>query len=556
MLERLEPGAGGYFVIRPRGVDLFVDWVKKWNGPAAPFMQMILGQSGTELFRLFGFDPFVQGWAPSGLDPDAPVVGTFGTVDPKLVDPFFAAAQAKDAGRMAALPRPVIRYRVIARLADERRFRTNLTRVRSVVRLDDTKDPRLDPLTRQLGPDLRALRKLGVVAVDLSNTPVFVRIAGGHAVLDVFDPLFQNPVPFTWARDGKEILAVLGRTVPPGGAASLLTQGAGRQLVDADLGAVIAPERFTHVGRASALDESIRYSYGGEAAQCDPAALVAAWPFEDGAFSVRVRPDSLTFQGAWTVRAGSKLLALPLADDGLIDGNAASDAVVLGVSYLTSLAPVRALPRVDQNAVSACGWSARTGAIYLAWPASLFAELETVVQRDAPGLSLDSIRNAAVALRTVGKSKEKFDGVLVMSAGPAATKALDAILATWATRVGALALNSRHIELYLPRSKADQWFSFVRSKLDGGNVALGAAIGGRAAARWLWGALTPRMTPTAPSKIATLRVDLPRAAAQLLGPQVLNDAYAKEVEQRLGNLTGALEQQGDTVLATLRIDLK
>ena len=149
-------------------------------------------------------------------------------------------------------------------------------------------------------------------------------------------------------------------------------------------------------------------------------------------------------------------------------------------------------------------------------------------------------------MKTVAQAEKDSVALLLASFEPSAAAALDP-----AEKTTPRTVKGRRIETWSTSPMSVR----LKTTLDGGKLAYGTTLGGTRAIDWFWGRPSPRPVAGAPPLIAVARADLPRIFKQLFGADPYAARTFDEIGKHLGLVTGALELDGATLGASLRMEI-
>jgi hypothetical protein len=561
-------------------------WMRGIGGQVGMMVQSGLTEAQTEMKKQLGFDPTSsEGFAASGLDPEASIVASIKAIDPAHERSYKAIAglKARDPKALARIPRAFWRTRLVARVKDAAKVRAALAGMAKAGGEGYAALPGGD-LGKLLGIDakqadklkkqLEAKQVLAVWRPDLSGQKrviSFVRLEGSLLVVDILAGFAD--VDLDWKRDGREVLKQFSRK--PKGVSAYLAKGAGAQVAAADAALWVEPSRLIDMTKATGRENVLRALMNAS----DPKAIQAEGDkevqrceefrpmaekgqFEDFAWTFKADPKAFELSGVWGLRAGAELPAKMVpADDGIVDVATSKDALAVGVLFSAGLKPLRDLPRhgifkkdlaaVDE-AGRLCGFGAGIITMIFAWPQYASLQMEAA-PKDALGV-LDQARNVALVFKTLGMQPNENVGVVLASSEASAAPAIDAAMAKQVGPKGTRKVGSKTIDVWKPSSQSDPMG--FRGPLPGGRIAAGLAIGQTKALDWFYGRPSPKAAAGQPPMLAAGRLDMARTVEQFAKADPYAGKMAADVAKKLGMLSGVLRISGQTVVGTLRLEIK
>lgn len=588
-LQLIDADAPFVAVLRPRAVTAVFAWLGKFDGalkPLLPDSAAMVGEFGVDL---------TGDWAALGIDPETPIAGSFMAIDVAAAEKAFHAMVDADPKKRAKAPRMFWRTRIVAKVTDEKKAQAAVAALAASPHgqkmhmvVPATAKP--DAVAAIFGADAKqgkaiaaALKKLKIAAVgyggELSSGGhlVFLRVGGGALTIDVV--ALYGGGAFEWKLDAKELAKVVGRKAPKGGATAIAGRGAGKQLAEADAAIWIDPVKQLDTGkamgwqntviayRAAPPDQAAELARvgGEEVAVCDEFRAVATGsPFEDLAFTARVKPAMIELGAVWGLRANSGLpAALATTDDGLVDLTA-GDAAFMAVSYLKSFAPLRALPRPGilaqpHNALEEkgrlCGFAAHATVGLFGWPYAAAMMLDAMAAEE-PELKtmIEKLRNIVVAAKSVQFEEIVYSKSVFMGSFD------EPFLHAWFGRIlgkpSKRTVGRRSIDVWKPGRSREPWgFAWTRDRQ---TTVYGIAFGAPESIDWFWGRPSPSAAAGAPPFVLLGRADLPKVLAQAGTEYRYMKPWLDDFAKRTGNLGGSLGlAAGDTLLVgTLKLEIK
>jgi hypothetical protein len=372
----------------------------------------------------------------SGVDPNAPVLASFGLAD----------ADDGGGGKRAARA-PFVRHRFVVKRLDDERFQRAALAVLSANKAstavfggdaDDGDGSGFVP-TWTAAREVQALVKRAKVAL-LARTKdgalVAIRYVGDFAVIDYADPA-KGAGGRARSESRAATVGLLARMLEPPRQplAATLAQGTRPLLatLDVSLAVVLQPKAL---GPLFARPSCAR----------DLAAPEDAF-FDDTAVLLRLHPFQWRVEVAWSLTAvGRTRLAGAATDDGLLDGRAvAADGVAAAGLLLDRFQSIGEAPRppvlagsLDRasGAIDACGPLGWLAAAARYWPQLAALQIEklgaSLAPKGAPAPTavLDGLRNVAAVVRRLPGSGRGWDqttvivGSLPTTAEPAVSDAL------------------------------------------------------------------------------------------------------------------------------------
>lgn len=592
---RLDPGAEFYAVLDPAIETAVWSWLRKWDGPSKDFVGPFVTEIADTYTQTVGFDA-TAGWGPSGLDLSVPLVFARASLDDKAIAKAYAALtteRKRDAKTLAKLPRAYVGYRVVAAVADAKAVKKTIAALAgseigkgisfSLLEAGDAAavgaafhgDAKLG---KTIAAALKAHKVIAVGAYHGDGDGVvLVRLEGAWLTLDFVDVF--GGLDLDWKLDKAGLVKHLTRKA--GGAAKVLATPSGKALAAARFGIWFDPVALLNAGlihgRSNvakgvfhAVDDAdaktVLTAGEAEVALCDEfRELAMTGAFADAAIVLRASPTAFELSTVWGLRPGTALIAaLATADDGLLDPNAAGEAIAAGTVYLNGTALLRALPRPGVfarstsdigNAADMCGAPGWIVAAGFGWPQLLGAVMDEEAARGgASQLLVDNLRNLAGVVRRVeGPDFTTSPSLALASFDPAVGRKLFDALAPDFGKVSEQTAAKTKLLVAKPQQKGQP---LLFASIASAPVVTGVALGGSAVLDWFFGLPAAKAAKGAPPWIALGRVDVPKLLRQFAKTMPYFEPYVQDALKRLGNLSTSLAVDGDLLVGTLRIEVK
>ncbi|HJZ87762.1 MAG TPA: hypothetical protein VKN99_21460 [Polyangia bacterium] len=461
-----------------------------------------------------GFDLFRRAdWVRIGIDPETPVAAALLRTDPAELDRLAAALGA---GRKPTPSAIALRHRLIARVADQTKWKTFLGNL--------ARAPWGSQVRAQLDGDL--------AVVDFVTLP-------GTGPLKPAPPAAPRALGF----------------VPDRGAARLLG--------DAPLSAYVAFDRLPALMRAQLLIKAagaiglarprsrarIGQAVVKEARECaDSWGKTGGALFDDFAIAGRVGLGAWEGHSAWGLSALGKLgLATSAVDDGVLDVKSLKDPLVVGQLFVPAAA-WRAVPRMGvlrdlayaSRSMEQCGDVAGALAALRFWPQLAAFALDEASRDAQTGPLVSAARNAVLVVRDLRDPRDlDLEGSLAVTLDLPAGSPAEQRLCPSPRKSKQ---NGRELTLCAAPTASSKREQLAWETLPGGTRLLAWLSDGKAL-DW-WTGLRRGAPQPHPSLLASFRMSLSKLFA----------AAGRELDPMARALIGSLVQQRQFVHVVVRAD--